>query len=98
MLTAKKISELREKPAREGKGGERGDEVLGSKLRALRQQHDLSQEEVVEASGGLFVRSGLSHIESGRQNVMARQLVWFARFYEISVDSLCDHLYPVESD
>ena len=54
------------------------------RLRALREDHDLSQEDV----GKVLNKSqqGYSHIENGRAQLSIDDLVTLCKFYEVSAD------------
>lgn len=97
MLTARQLS--RREPMRVPDpqiNGTCGDRVLLLKLKRLRMQYGLTQAQVVGVQGARMGPSTLANIEAGRQGITVEQLVWFARFYEVSLDELCDHIHPTE--
>ena len=56
------------------------------RLRELREDHDLSQEQV----GEILKKSqqGYSHIENGRAELKIEDLITLCKFYEVSADYL----------
>ena len=56
------------------------------RLRALREDHDLSQEQVGEVINKS--QQGYSHIENGRAELKIEDLKTLCRFYEVSADYL----------
>src|SRR5665647_1985782 len=65
-------------------------ELVGEKLRRLRQDRSLSLQEVCERSGGAFVVSTLSAYERGKRSLSLERLLELADIYGISAPSLLD--------
>jgi transcriptional regulator with XRE-family HTH domain len=61
---------------------------LGRKIRELRVQNEISQEQLAEKLG--ISRSAISQIENGERKVCADELVKLSRIFGISVDGLLD--------
>jgi transcriptional regulator with XRE-family HTH domain len=60
--------------------------VFGSRLRALRAQRDLPQEELAALSG--LTRASIANIERGRQRVLLHQVIRFAEALQVTVADL----------
>ncbi|MCX8032311.1 MAG: helix-turn-helix domain-containing protein [Thermoleophilia bacterium] len=69
-------------------------ELVGEKLRRLRQERGLSLQEVCERSGGSFVVSTLSAYERGKRSLSLERLCELAAIYGESPTSILD----VETD
>ncbi len=65
-------------------------ELVGEKLRRLRQDRSLSLQEVCERSGGSFVVSTLSAYERGKRSLSLERLYELASIYGQSPMSLLD--------
>jgi transcriptional regulator with XRE-family HTH domain len=65
-------------------------ELVGEKLRRLRQDRGLSLQEVCERSGGAFVVSTLSAYERGKRSLSLERLYELASIYGQSPMSLLD--------
>lgn len=65
-------------------------ELVGEKLRRLRQERGLSLQEVCERSGGAFVVSTLSAYERGKRSLSLERLYELASIYGQSPMSLLD--------
>src|SRR5512139_887602 len=65
-------------------------ELVGEKLRRLRQDRGLSLQEVCERSGGSFVVSTLSAYERGKRSLSLERLCELAEIYGQSPMSLLD--------
>ncbi len=61
---------------------------LGQKIRELRAQNEISQEQLAETLG--VSRSAISQIENGERKVCADELIRLSAIFGISVDSLLD--------
>lgn len=61
---------------------------LGQKIRELRAQKEISQEQLAETLG--ISRSAISQIETGERKVCAEELAKLSEIFGISVDSLLD--------
>jgi transcriptional regulator with XRE-family HTH domain len=62
--------------------------TLGEKIKRLREQKGLSQEDVAKRLG--ILRVTLSQIESGSRKICAEELAAFARLFNITTDILLD--------
>src|SRR3972149_4402230 len=65
-------------------------ELVGEKLRRLRQDRSLSLQEVCERSGGSFVVSTLSAYERGKRSLSLERLLELAEIYGLSLNTLLD--------
>ncbi len=65
-------------------------ELVGEKLRRLRQDRGLSLQEVCDRSGGSFVVSTLSAYERGKRSLSLERLQELADIYGISPTSILD--------
>lgn len=65
-------------------------ELVGEKLRRLRQDRGLSLQEVCERSGGSFVVSTLSAYERGKRSLSLERLYELAALYSQSPTSILD--------
>jgi len=65
-------------------------ELVGEKLRRLRQDRSLSLQEVCERSGGSFVVSTLSAYERGKRSLSLERLYELASIYNQSPMSILD--------
>jgi len=63
-----------------------GDNMLIQQLKTLREDNDLTQQEVAEAFG--ITRSAYSNYENGIREIPLDVLVKAADFYKVSVDYL----------
>ncbi len=68
------------------------DEALALKLKIMRQRRGLTQKELSEHIG--IGRQCISSYETGRSTPPPENLMIFADFYGISVDSLLDKAVP----
>ncbi|WP_422003913.1 helix-turn-helix domain-containing protein [Roseivirga pacifica] len=59
---------------------------FGDRVRQLRIEHKLSQEELAFKSG--FHRTYIGMIERGERNISLTNIVVFAKVFEISIDEL----------
>ncbi|MCL5941960.1 MAG: helix-turn-helix domain-containing protein [Actinobacteria bacterium] len=73
----------------EGKG-RRYVELVGEKLRRLRQERGLSLQEVCDRSGGSFVVSTLSAYERGKRSLSLERLLELAEIYGLSPTAILD--------
>ena len=62
------------------------------RLRDLREDHDLKQEEVAKLLG--IQQTVYSRYERGHQTIPLEHLVKLAEFYQVSVDALLEHWKP----
>src|SRR5690242_12049332 len=60
--------------------------ILGKRLRELREQKDIPQEELATFAG--LTRSSIANIESGKQRVFVHQLLQFAARLKVGVAEL----------
>ena len=60
--------------------------VFGRRLRGLREERRVPQEELAVLSG--LTRASIANIESGRQRVLLHQLLQFAQALEVTVADL----------
>jgi transcriptional regulator with XRE-family HTH domain len=65
-------------------------ELVGLKLRRLRQERRLSLQDVCDRSGGSFVVSTLSAYEHGKRSLSLERLVELANIYGISLSTLLE--------
>jgi transcriptional regulator with XRE-family HTH domain len=65
-------------------------ELVGERLRRLRQDRDMSLQEVCDRSGGSFVVSTLSAYERGKRSLSLERLVELAEIYGLSPTSLLE--------
>lgn len=59
---------------------------MGNRIRDLREDHDLTQQQVADAIG--ITQRKYSYLETGTQQLTAEILVSLARFYSVNVDYL----------
>ncbi|MBR5245589.1 MAG: helix-turn-helix transcriptional regulator [Clostridia bacterium] len=62
------------------------------RLRDLREDHDLKQEEVAKLLG--IQQTVYSRYERGARTIPLEHLVKLAEFYQVSVDALLEHWKP----
>ena len=62
------------------------------RLRDLREDHDLKQEEVAKLLG--IQQTVYSRYERGARTIPLEHLVRLAEFYQVSVDALLEHWKP----
>ena len=62
------------------------------RLRDLREDHDLKQEEVAKLLG--IQQTVYSRYERGARSIPLEHLVKLAEFYQVSVDALLEHWKP----
>ena len=62
------------------------------RLRDLREDHDLKQEEVAKLLG--IQQTVYSRYERGASTIPLEHLVKLAEFYQVSVDALLEHWKP----
>ena len=62
------------------------------RLRDLREDHDLKQEEVAKLLG--IQQTVYSRYERGARTIPLEHLVKLAEFYQVSVDALLEHWRP----
>ena len=62
------------------------------RLRDLREDHDLKQEEVAKLLG--IQQTVYSRYERGERTIPLEHLVKLAEFYQVSVDALLEHWKP----
>jgi transcriptional regulator with XRE-family HTH domain len=60
--------------------------ILGRRLRELREQKDIPQEELATFAG--LTRSSIANIESGKQRVFVHQLLQFAARLKVGLNEL----------
>lgn len=65
-------------------------ELVGEKLRRLRQDRNLSLQEVCDRSGGAFVVSTLSAYERGKRSISLERLLELADIYGLSPTTLLE--------
>ena len=65
-------------------------ELVGEKLRRLRQDRNLSLQEVCDKSGGSFVVSTLSAYERGKRSISLERLLELADIYGLSPTTLLE--------
>ena len=65
-------------------------EFVGERLRRVRQERNLSLQDVVDRSGGAFVVSTLSAYERGKRSISLERLLELAEIYGISAPLLLD--------
>ena len=63
--------------------------TLGKKLKKLRKERHLTQQQVADALG--FSRSIYSQYERDEREPSTKRLISLARFYRVSIDYLCDN-------
>lgn len=68
--------------------GKQINEMLGKKIKALREQASISQE--ILARRMAIQRTSLSQIEAGKREVKSNELVLLSNMFNISVDELLD--------
>jgi transcriptional regulator with XRE-family HTH domain len=61
---------------------------FGSRIRELRSQRDLSQEQLADETG--FHRTYIGMVERGERNLSLSNVAVFARVFELSVSDLLD--------
>lgn len=72
----------------------RGDKEFGEKLKKLREEFGLTQQQVNEALG--FGTGSLQNYEQARHLPSTENLVKLAIFYDVTLDDLCGPLYEKE--
>lgn len=65
-------------------------DLVGERLRRIRQERSLSLQDVCDRSGGAFVVSTLSAYERGKRSLSLERLLELAEIYGISATSLLD--------
>jgi hypothetical protein len=75
---------------REGARDKRYAELVGEKLRKMRQERGMSLQEVCSRSGGSFVVSTLSAYERGKRSLSLERLNELANIYGQSPNSILD--------
>lgn len=60
--------------------------LLGHRVRTLRQQKGLTQEQLGNRLTPAVTRASVANIETGKQRVLAHTLVQLSRTFEVSVD------------
>lgn len=65
-------------------------ELVGERLRRIRQDRDMSLQDVCDRSGGSFVVSTLSAYERGKRSLSLERLLELAELYGISPMTLLD--------
>lgn len=79
----------------DGNGGDLDQELLGQRLRQIREYLGLSQQYVTSATG--ISRSAISEIERGNRKVDSLELRRFARAYQTSVGRLLGEVEDSEA-
>jgi transcriptional regulator with XRE-family HTH domain len=70
---------------------------FGSKLRQLRQRHNLTQAELAQIFH-LTTHSHIANVEAGRRTPSLELVLLVANYFQVSVDSLIDDTTSIKSD